>query len=303
MALGLGFVLVAVPFIIVLIGTGLRRGAGVTAIPEAVRLREVARTTARWRTAGLLLGAALAWWVAKLDILGRGLMLTAPVLGLSVLLGVVMGELRVCAPSGSVRTAELEVRRIRDYLPRRLTPVVAAALLALAVLLAFATIVGSPDDLGRPGRALTGTCQGAGEGTYASTTSATPWPGSFYALPLAAAVVGGLLAGGVALLHVARRPRQGEDRPVDEALRANATGAVVAALGVLVGIPLAGVSAVSAAALGNVSCTPTAWHLLVPVLALLAPIALAFSGWCVAVLVRPLRLPAPSPSTAAGAGR
>lgn len=308
MAWGLGFVLVVLPFVIALIGARLGRGGEVTAVDSAVRLRDVARTTARWRVAGLAVGVVMAWWVADMDVLGRGLMLAAPVFGLSVLLGVVVGELRVCAPSGPVRTAQFEVRRVRDYLPRLLTPFVAAALAILVGLLAFTTIVASPDDLGRAGRSLTRTCPAVGDGSLGSTAGVGPWPGSFYALPLAAAVLGGLLAAGVALIRLARRPRQGEDHARDERLRVHAAAAVVAAVGVVIGIPLAGVSAVAAAALGNLQgtlpcATPAAWRLLIPVLVSLAPIALVLTGRCLAVLARPAHRRAPSPRTVTGAAR
>ena len=177
-------------------------------------------------------------------------MLAVPLCALCVLAGVVLGELRVAAPQGPVRSATLEVRRVRDYLPRRLTATVGTATALLLVVLALTTATGSADDLGRAGRSFARRCS-------AVTGGATgPWPGSFYALPLGAVVVMGLVLAGFALRRVVRRPRQGEDAIVDDALRRQAAEAVVAACGLLVALPFAGVSLLTAAALHNHVCPP-----------------------------------------------
>ena len=118
------------------------------------RLADVQRATARWRTLGLVAGVAVAVLSATNGSLGRGVMLAGPLLALCVLLGVVVGELRVTAPPAGERTALLEVRRVRDYLPRRLAGTVLTAVVLLTWLLVTTTAMGSTDDMGRAGRSL-----------------------------------------------------------------------------------------------------------------------------------------------------
>src|SRR5690348_18438168 len=98
-----------------------------------------ARRTAHWRWAGLGAGLAVGGAAAGWGALGRGFLLAAPVFGLCVLTGVVAGELTVRPPGGRTRAAVLEVRRVRDYLPRRLTTAVLGAAVALASLAAVTT--------------------------------------------------------------------------------------------------------------------------------------------------------------------
>src|SRR3712207_4896776 len=105
-------------------------------------------------------------------------------------------ELRVSAPRGPVRSAALEVRRARNYLPRRLTAAVAGTGALLAVVLTATTATGSADDLGRAGRSLVRRCSAVQGG------ASGPWPGSFYALPLALMVVVGLVLAAIALRRV-----------------------------------------------------------------------------------------------------
>jgi hypothetical protein len=252
------------------------------------RLADVERATARWRTAGLVLGVAVAATAAQTGGLGRGLMLAGPLLALCVLLGVVVGELRVTAPPAGERTALLEVRRVRDYLPHHLAGTVLTAALLLSALLATTTAMGSADDLGRDGRSLAYQCGALLSGTVG------PWAGSFYSLPLAAVVALGLLVAAVALRAVVRRPRQGADLLADDVLRRRAAQTVTAAAGLLVVVPFAGVALTTAAALraalGNgaldgVSCAPEGWQGSATVLLLLVPVLLAVGVWCAGVLL------------------
>lgn len=270
--------------------------AGGAPVPDdAHRLRAVARTTTRWRWAGLAAGVAGLVVAAQTGSLGRGAMLAGPVLALGVLLGVVVGELRVAPQRGEVRSAVLETRRVRDYVPRATSWAVAAAVVVGAGLLTATTVTGSADDLGRAGRSLAYRCSDTLSG------AAGPWPGSFYSLPLAAVVLGGLAATALALRAVTLRPRQGEDPWVDDALRRHAARAVVAAAGLLVAVPLAGVAAVTALTMNtawqNTADCPfgAAGTLAVPLVVaalVVALLALALGGWCVATLLRPVRVPA-----------
>src|SRR5450432_69448 len=114
----------------------------------------VARRTAGWRWAGVISGLAAGGAAAASGAVGRGLLLAAPVFGLCVLAGAVAGEISVRPPGGPTRRAPLEIRRVRDYLPRGLARAVIAAAAVLLALLTVTTAAGAPDDLGRPGRML-----------------------------------------------------------------------------------------------------------------------------------------------------
>lgn len=255
------------------------------------RLHQVHRSTQRWRLGGLAVGLAAAGATVATSSLGRGVMLAVPVAALCVLAGVVVGEVRVTAPDRAVRSAVLEVRRVRNYLPQRLSASVASATLALVGVLAWTTAVGSADDLGRAGRVLARQC-----GPLVSEAH-SPWPGAYYSLPLLTLVVGGVLVAAVAVRLVVRRPRQGEDVAVDEALRYRAVRAIVAAVGLLVAVPSAGVFLVTAVALGGSSC-PTVWD--VPVAITLGgavPVLLLLAGWCLVVLLAPARSQRATPTS------
>jgi hypothetical protein len=243
----------------------------------------VAARTTWWRWAGILAGLGVAYVAVDSGALGRGMLLAAPLFGLCVLAGVLIGELTVRPPAGATRAARVEVRRTRDYLPRALTTVVVLAGGALLALLTVTTAAGSADDLGRAGRSLFRQCTAAvGEGHG-------PWPGSFYSVPLLGVVLAGLLVAAVVLRRVVLRPRSGGDPAVDDALRRRAARAVVGACGVLVGVPLAGVSLVTAGGLRGISCAPGWWTVAAWWLEALVPAILALLGWCAVVLLVPVR--------------
>lgn len=249
--------------------------------PHSDRLRGVARRTRHWRRVGMLLGLGVAAAALRTGSLGRGVMLAAPLFAVCVLTGVVVGELRVTAPSGPTRSASLELRRLRDYLPVRLGAVVTAAGGLLAVVLALTTAAAAPDDLGRAGRSLFRQC------TSLSSESGGPWPGSFYSVPLAVTVGAGVLLAAVALHLVVRRPRQAEDPAADDALRRQAAEAVTAAAGLLVAVPFAGISVVAGLQLLGTSCRPVGWTAAAVVLLVLTPLLVALACWCVTVLAAP----------------
>lgn len=251
------------------------------ALATSVQLRQAAKATLRWRAAGVLVGVvAMAASLAHRPGLGRGLMLAVPLLGLCVLAGVIVGEVRVLAPSGPTRHAALEVRRVWTYLPRPLAVGVLAAAALLVILLEVTTATASADDLGRAGRSLFHQC------TAVSSQTVGPWPGLYYSYPLLGVVLAGAVLAGVALRLVVRRPRPGADNAYDDLLRAQAAGSVTAACGVLVGLPLAGVCLVCASALSSTGCHPGWWGSAAAALGLVGVASSALSVRCGAVLVR-----------------
>ena len=206
-------------------------------------LGRVRNRTIGWRVAGLLAGvaAALALLGAPARLLGLGSALAAPAFALVLLVGVIVGELSGRPPTGVTRTATIEVRSAAAFLPRGLLRWVAVTGAVLALFLAVTTLTGSADDLGRAGRALSVACSPEVGSTV------TPWPGSFYAGPIAATVLIGLLLAALASRAVARRPRPRPDEPArlaDDQLRRASGRAITAAVGVLVAAPLAGIGAV-----------------------------------------------------------
>jgi hypothetical protein len=234
-------------------------GDAAPALADPVR-RTRGRTTAA-RLIGLVVGmiAAVAMLSAPAWTLGLGAALAAPTFALCLLAGVIVGELFGRAPAGVTRTAVLEVRSVPAFLPTRLATAVAATGVVLVALLLTTSLVASADDQGRSGRALAMAC---GPGSQASIT---PWPGSFYAGPIAAAILIGLVLAAVGLHVVAARPRPRPDEPgrrADDQLRRTSGRAITAGVGVLVAAPLAGVALFTAHALETIGCAPTALRVL-----------------------------------------
>jgi hypothetical protein len=268
------------------------RVAGWQEVPGEIRRR---MTVGAWGGAGV--GLAMAVISGLSGSLGRGWLLAAPMFGLCVVLGVLAAELSVRRPSTGTRRAEVSVRRVGDYLPRVLTPVVTVTTLVLGVLLVAATLMGSPDDQGRAGRSLFARCPGTGDGP--STALNGPWPGSYYSIPLAVMLISGLMAAAVALVRIARRPRPGDPLalgPMDDLLRRRAATVVIGSCGVLAGIPLIGISVLGGGALIGNDCGPAWWGPAGGALLLLSPVWLAVLGWSLAVVLLPSpALPATDP--------
>lgn len=237
--------------VVAVLGALVRHARGDRDVARSDHATLLLRRTVRWRWIGLAAGTALAAVAVTADEpLGRGLALATPLFGIGALLGVLIGELRLPAPPAGERRALVEVRRVRDHLPRGLTAVVTVATALLTTGLLAAGLAGSPDDLGRAGRALVHV-------SGASTQTRTPWPGSFYGVPLAIAVGIGLLLAAVTMRRIVGRPRQVSEVTTDDALRRRSGATVVAAVGVLVAVPLAGVSLFASVALHGLQHPPT----------------------------------------------
>lgn len=126
-----------------------------------------------------------------------GLVLAAG--GLTFLTVSALGEITWPRPTGSVRTATLVRRSVRDVTPRP----AALLLLVASVLLLVALVVGGLTALS-DGRSYGRTTVGAGGG--AASWASSPYPGWFYALPLALAAAAILVACAGCLVLIARRP-------------------------------------------------------------------------------------------------
>ncbi len=245
------------------------------------------------RRIGIIAGLCVAVAACTSGPLETGKVLAAPLFGLTVLLGVLGGELAVAGPRGRNRTAELAVRRSWHYLPATRTGVVTAASGVLLGLLAITAATGAADDLGRGGRAFTAHCP-----AQHLTQTAGPWPGTFYAVPLGALVIAGLAAAAFTLHHVTRRPRLADpSHPgCDDQARRRSADVIVAAVGIMVATSLAGVCAVCAVTISDLTCRPahassSVWGL---TLMLLASLALLLS--CVHALAAPSRPAANRPT-------
>lgn len=234
-------------------------------------LRTATDTIARWT--GLAAGGAAAYAVARADTLGVGVLCAVPVFGLCAMAGVLLGDALTPAPRGAVRTAGLAPRRIRDQVPRRLTVLLLVQGGVLVVLLAVAAALGSPDDMGRPGRSLQAACQDLRE-------AASPWPGHYYGIPAALALAVGSAAAVLALRRIALRPGDAEWRG------ARARG-VVASWGLLTSGMLAGTAYFAGGALYRLSCTGALGATTGGLVLAVAPAALACALWCLFTLLAP----------------
>lgn len=228
------------------------------------RLVAIHRHTVRWRGLGLAAGLLAALGCAMLagTALGRFVGLAPAALGAGLIIGTIVGERTARAPLGTTREAGLGERRIGDLLRgQSLWPMVASTGLLVAIL-AMGTVLGSPDDLGRAGRALARTCQLVSDGVPTTAGERRgPWPGSFYTLPLGGAfIVLGVLAF-VALKSIAARRAAGsESEDLDRLTRSWSTGNVLRASTVsalLIAGPLATVMGATLSAMDCRASTDT----------------------------------------------
>ncbi|MFF7128382.1 hypothetical protein [Streptomyces sp. NPDC008240] len=225
---------------------------------------------ARWT--GLIVGALAGRWLSSLDH-GDGVLYAIPAFGLCAVAGVLAGDALTPPAQGTVRTAGLAPRRVRAYVPPRVTWLLLALAGALVVLLVVAGAIASPDDLGHAGRALTATCRGV-------TQSATPWPGFHYGLPMLSSLAVATAACGWSLRRIATRPG-------DEQSRRDRSLAVVAAWGLVVSASLLGAASTASGALMDISCDGTAGTVANAVLWPLATLALATVPWTLVTVCSP----------------
>lgn len=262
-----------------------------TGWPARTRSDPTGTSLARWRWAGIGLGVVLAAWTVSAGNLGRGPLLASVAFGLSTLAGILTGELLVRPDRGTHRHASVQPRSVKVYRPRLLGRVVAATTAILIVLMIATTAGGSADDQQRDGRSLSYTL----DPTWSASHG--PWPGSYYTIPAAVALLVAGIATAVVLVTVARRPATA-DRVVDNAQRRRSAEAVTAAWGVAVGIPLVGFCLTAANALIGISVGPLWWRIAGWSLLALAASGVALVLWCLAALLVPSRRTAPAPTPA-----
>jgi hypothetical protein len=291
-----------------------RRRVLTVGVNEHAEVVRVAVRTRAWRVGGLLLGLVVAGLLLALgqqvDALGRLTALAPAALGAGVLLGTIAGELTARPAVGIRRAAVVETRTVRGLLPPVRTGLLGLSTLLLAGVLAAGSAWGSPDSLGHAGRALAEQCSVLVDGAVVeSTSSRGPWPGSFYAVPLAVAF--GLLALLVvaALRAVVRRPRPAlESLDLDSTLRRWSTGTILTAASFTVLGTLGPVAATVTMALGAPDCPQglgravLRWLTLVVAQLALVGGAAALGALLVTPTIRVEDLPRPLPGDAAPVG-
>ncbi|KRE63433.1 hypothetical protein [Nostocoides sp. Soil756] len=311
----MGLAVLSLPIALVAFVVALARRHLVTVgVNEHAEVVRIARHARAWRVGGLLAGlvaAALALTVGQsVDALGRLVALAPALLGIGVLLGTIVGELTARPRVGVRRTAVVETRTVRGILPPVRTALVGVAGVLLAGALALGAAWGGPDDLQRAGRSFTQRCRVMVDGALVSAWSSRgPWPGSFYAVPLAAALGVAALLVLAALVAVTRRPRpQPESLGLDSMLRRWSAGTILtAALFTVLGT-LGPVAVLIAAGLQPGECPMSVTQAVVRWVALaVGPVALvagaaALGALLVTPTIRVDDLPRPLPGEATPVG-
>lgn len=170
--------------------------------------RQASRQTL-YRLAGALIGIAATVLLLTYPVaLGRLSALAPAALVIAVLVGTCLAELTAEQPHGAIRTATLRPRSLKALLPRPLAAGTVASLVLIALTLTAGTVLGSPDDLDRPGRAFTTHCVVDG---YESSWRHGPWPGSFYTVPILLALVAALALAAYTLHAIVTRPVVGTE--------------------------------------------------------------------------------------------
>lgn len=306
--------ILVLPLALVAFGVALARRHVVTVgVNEHAEVVRIADRTRGWRLVGLALGLVAGGLLLVLgqraDALGRLTALAPAAVGAGVLLGTVVGELTARPSVGVRRTAVVESRTVRSVLPRGRATLLALSTVALGGVLAAGAAWGSPDDLGRAGRSLSERCTLLVDGVATEVAGARgPWPGSFYALPLAATSVVLALLTGLALRAVVRRPRPDpRGLGLDSVLRRWSAGTVLtAALFAVLGT-LGPVASLMVAPLADLDCGTPAQAVGRWVVTLLGPLALVWAAAALGALlvtprVRVDDLPRPLPGDAAPVG-
>lgn len=236
------------------------------AYPGLVVLR---RSVVGFRWAGVVAGIVLGLVVLPQGRLAPAAFAAPLVTGLVVVVAILLGQRLAYGKARAAGSAGLETRRVADYVPRRLLRGVGGAVATLLVVVGFTTLAASPDDQGRPGRALSATWRATQWVADASGTlqaeevvmggGGSPFPGSFYT---PAVLIGLALLLAVAwwgVVQTARRPRNGADPElvrVDDALRRITTEGILAATGAGAAGSVLAVAGLAYPRFGSLSAVP-----------------------------------------------
>ncbi|GIF48487.1 hypothetical protein DFJ67_1351 [Asanoa ferruginea] len=226
-----------------------------------------------------LAGVAGGLLAAVLLTLGRepGLraVFAVPALAFFVAAGLLAADRTVPRPPGTgIRTARLARRRLLDYVPVASTGGVVLLTGTLTALLVATSAASTPHT------SATTTAPYANDGQHigcltGGVPQSGPWPGWYYAIPIAITVFLAAAAAVVALRRLVTRP-------IEEPYRQTTARSVVAGLGLVVAAPLTGAAYFTYSILGQpLVCESPAmpearpWLLTLTVLALAATIAYA----------------------------
>ncbi|MBV7295943.1 hypothetical protein KRX51_08480 [Corynebacterium sp. TAE3-ERU12] len=184
---------------------------------------------ARFVRIGLAVASIIALLAAVfISGLGSVLVLAPGLFGICVLIATIVAALTITGQRGTVRTATLAARSIVGDIGLVPIQLAVGSFVTATVVLLTGINTGSADDMGRSGRAITAYCQPDQFG-YASTTTATPWPGSWYAVPILIVLAVCAIVAVSAVLVVHRRPALPvELLDVDKALRRTAGRTITA---------------------------------------------------------------------------
>ncbi|GGC65145.1 hypothetical protein IEU95_04865 [Hoyosella rhizosphaerae] len=234
-------------------------------------------------------GAVAAYITTTGGTLGRGYALAAPIFALTFLGGVIASEISKPPERTAVRRASLTTRTTRQYVPVPLTAAVVVGTVVLGALMVLGATAGVADDLGRSGRSFAFQC-----GEFVSGANG-PWPGGFYVGPLALILATVLVLTAIGLWALTWRTPVDNDLASDSGERLRSASRVIAAAGLAISIPLAGISAIMASALSNVpseydgtACTPGWPAVVAPILLIAALGGVALAFWCLSVLLVPV---------------
>lgn len=252
-------------------------------------LSQLSAVNSTARVVGLFVGIGaltIIWVLGDVHSLGLTLFLAPAVFALTQILATVVAGVMTHDTARTRGTAGLEVRRIGTYLPKRLSVLVAATTIVLGLAMTWTTVVGVPDHMGHAGRAFSFAIPG--EPTFTATMG--PWPGSFYAFPLAIALGLVLVIAGIAISVTVRRPRDASDPEivrVDDLVRARAVESVLAA----VGVGMAGTLFFVSVLVSNLAIPqnpmPTLLRLVGWSAVVLEFATMAMTIWCVVLLLLP----------------
>lgn len=234
------------------------RRTSTVGINEQVDLVRYARRARTWRLAALTVAVVAC---IAVPVLGLGGGDTAPAIvpaiaGAVLVAGICLGEATFRRPMTLTRSAALQPRSVRGLLPRGWLLLTTGALATLAATLTVGWMTGSPDDLGRAGRALRYVCG-------AETHTRTPWPGSHYAIPIAVATAVSVALAVVTCVVIARRPSPAaESAELDTSLRRWSLAAVLQSLTLAACVTLVPVLLIMAMGARSADCAPGGYGLL-----------------------------------------